>query len=292
MSEKLTEALVVQLNKIIQTRLESDRLIVPAMPQVASRCLTLLKDPGVANRKLVAVLETDPLFAAQVSRAASTAAFGGQPARTLDAAISRLGTNTLRIVITEASARSLFKSRDKQISGRLQEVWRHSVAVAILARDVAGLMQAGDTPVDASVVYLTGLLHDVGKTVVAALLLEAEAQLGKQGWINADQWSRVVSACHRPVGIAVAEKWNLDPEVVSAVRDCDEYDAHDRGCAANVVRFANALVKLHGVSGGHVEPEEVEAMVMIGRSMLDLDEDAVDALARGLKERVDGALAA
>ena len=49
---------------------------------------------------------------------------------------------------------------------------------------------------------------------------------------------------------------------------------------------------LHGVSGGHVEPEEVEALVMIGRSMLDLDEDAVEALARGLQERVDGALAA
>ena len=113
MTEKLTEALVSQLTKIIQTRIAGDRLIVPAMPQVASRCLALLEDPGVATRKLVAVLETDPLFAAQVSRAASTAAFGGQPARSLEAAINRLGTNTLRMVVMEASARSLFKSRDK-----------------------------------------------------------------------------------------------------------------------------------------------------------------------------------
>lgn len=281
-----TRSLTDQLTKIIHGRLEQDRLVLPAMPQVASRCLTLLKDPGVATRKLVMVLETDPVFAAQVSRAASTAAFGGQPARSLDAAINRLGLNALRVVVTQAAARTLFESRDRGIAVRLNQVWKHSVAVAMLARDVGLLMKLPDPAIP----YLTGLLHDVGKTVVASLLAEAEASLGKKGWINGEQWSRVVSACHRDVGLALAERWNLDAEVVAAIRDLDEYDPGDRTCVANVIRFANALVKLHGMSGGHVDQAETEALVMIGRSMLDLDEDALAQLIAGLDARVDSTL--
>jgi HD-like signal output (HDOD) protein len=101
----------------------------------------------------------------------------------------------------------------------------------------------------------------------------------------------VVSAGHRTVGVSLAERWNLDPEVVASIRDLDEYDAADRTCVANVIRFANALVKLHGLPGGHVEQEETEALVLIGRSMLDLDEDAVARLIEGLNARVDGSLA-
>lgn len=288
MQDDTAEALMTQLTRIITTRIESDRLVLPAMPAAANKCLTLLKDPDVATRKIVMVLETDPVFAAQVSRAASTAAFGGQPARSLDNAISRLGMNTLRVVVTQAAARSLFASKDRAIVTRLEQVWKHSVAVAILAREVSTMIKAPDP----SVSYLTGLLHDVGKTVVAAMLLEAEAQLGKKGWINADQWSRVVSGSHRGIGIALAERWNLDPEVIAAIRDCTEYDPAERASIANVVRFANALVKTAGVHSGHVELEEAQALVVIGRSMLDLDEDAVTKLAQGLNEKVAGALAA
>jgi hypothetical protein len=127
--------------------------------------------------------------------------------------------------------------------------------------------------------------------VVATLLAEAEKTLGKKGWLTPEQWSAVIDTCHRPLGIALAEKWNLDPEVVAAVRDCQEYDAGDRQCASNVVRFANALVKVHGLAAGAFDADDAGALVMIGRSMLGLDEEVVKRLAQGLKERVDSATA-
>lgn len=77
--------------------------------------------------------------------------------------------------------------------------------------------------------------------------------------------------------------------MVAAVRDCQEYDPGDRQCVANVIRFANALVKTQGVTAGAVDLEDAGALVMIGRSMLNLD-DIVRRLSQGLKERVDGTL--
>ncbi len=286
--DTITDQLVTQLTRIIHARIESDRLVLPAMPQVASRCLALLKDPDVATRKLVLVLQTDPLFAAQVSRAASTAAFGGQPARSLEAAVNRLGLDRLRVVVTQAAARSLFATKNRDIAARLDQIWKHSVAVALVAGEIAAALKLPD-PANP---YLTGLLHDVGKPVVATLLIEAEASLGKKGWIDGEQWSRVVTATHRPIGVALAQRWNLDVEVIAAVRACDEYDTSEPQGIANVVRFANALVKTHGVAGGHVDIDETSALVMIGRSMLDVDENTVDDLVTGLDQRIAGALAA
>lgn len=282
------EPLSNELVRIIKGRIETDRLVLPAMPQVATKCLALIKDPDFAVKRLVQLLETDPVFSAQVIRAASTVALGGHSVRSLEIAVNKLGVNQLRVVLTQAAARSLFETRNRAIANQLGQVWKHSVAVGMLARDVGALIQLEDI----EVVYLTGLLHDVGKTVVAAMLLEAEAALGKKGWITADQWTEVVDKTHRPIGVSLAERWNLDSEVIDAIRDCQEYDAGNRRSAANVVRFANAMVKTQGVGGGTVDMDDANALVMIGRSMLDLDDEVVKRLSSGLKERVAGVVSA
>ena len=285
----MTERLTAELERIIRARIEAERLVLPAFPATATRCAAMLKDPNVNTKKVVALLEADPVFAVLVLRAASTANFGGQAAGSLDTAVTRLGINALRTLLIQAAARSIFESSDRSINQRLAQVWTHSIGVAVMARDIAALMQASDV----EACYLAGLLHDVGKPVVAAMLTEVERSLGKKAQISVDQWIGVVDACHRPVGVALAEKWNLAAPVVAAIRDCNEYDPGDRRGPANIVRFANALVKKHGLATGTYDPDDVSALIMIGRSMLGLEEEVVGRLAAGIKARIEsGALAA
>ena len=284
-----TERLTAEMERIIRARIEANRLVLPAFPATATRCAAMLKDPNVNTKKVVALLEADPVFAVLVLRAASTANFGGQAAGSLDTAVTRLGINALRTLLIQAAARSIFESSDRSINQRLAQVWTHSIGVAVMARDIAALMQASDV----EACYLAGLLHDVGKPVVAAMLTEVERSLGKKAQISVDQWIGVVDACHRPVGVALAEKWNLAAPVVAAIRDCNEYDPGDRRGPANIVRFANALVKKHGLATGTYDPDDVSALIMIGRSMLGLEEEVVGRLAAGIKARIEsGALAA
>lgn len=284
-----TERLTAEMERIIRARIEADRLVLPAFPATATRCAAMLKDPNVNTKKVVALLEADPVFAVLVLRAASTANFGGQAAGSLDTAVTRLGINALRTLLIQAAARSIFESSDRSINQRLAQVWTHSIGVAVMARDIAALMQASDV----EACYLAGLLHDVGKPVVAAMLTEVERSLGKKAQIPVDQWIGVIDACHRPVGVALAEKWNLAAPVVAAIRDCNEYDPGDRRGPANIVRFANALVKKHGLATGTYDAEDVSALIMIGRSMLGLEEEVVGRLAAGIKARIEsGAIAA
>jgi len=282
------DKLAQQLEAILTRRIESDQLILPTMPAVALKVQEVLKDPDAGMKEAAAALEKDPVLSARVLRMATSAAFaGGTRKVTLAEALARLGNKALKSLLVEAAAQKLFVSRNPQINEQLKVLWEHSVAVGVMARDVLALAGAADS----ESAYLAGLLHDVGKPVVATILLEVERQLTEvyqRNWIDSGEWIEVVGRVHRPVGVALAERWQLPPPIVACVRESTEYDKGDRLSLANAVCFANALAKKTGIYAGPHDEEDTDALVMIGRSLIGISDDVLRTLTKGLRERVTG----
>jgi putative nucleotidyltransferase with HDIG domain len=280
------ERVAEQLQNVVLKRLEDDKLVLPPMPSVATRCVELLQRTDFNVTKISELLETDPILAARMLRTVNSAGMATrQPATSIQAAVTRLGQRNLRAVLVEASVGTVFESRDRRIAEAARGLWQHSVAVALLARDLAILVGLPE-PEEA---YLSGLLHDVGKPVLATLLLEAEKAVvsrTSKGFLASDEWLRALSHSHRPVGVALAKKWQLPGPVVKAIEDCGDYDSNDRKSVANVVRFANAVTKQQGLYVGTFDAEDINALVMIGRSLLGLEDEALVRLAGGLRDKV------
>jgi putative nucleotidyltransferase with HDIG domain len=277
------QAFAARLESILLNRISTDRLVLPAFPTVAQRCLALVQSGEAAPKQIAATIEQDPMLVAQVLRIASAAVHGGA-VQTVTQAVTRVGTSRLKTFLIEAAARRVFQSRDLRIQRASAAVWEHSLAVAILARDLAALV--GSTDIEEA--YLVGLLHDVGKPIVAAMMLDAERQLSAYGtaWFNSERWMSVVDRLHRPVGIALAESWQLSGSVQSAIRDCSDYNAANRIQTSNFVCFANAVAKTLGLAAGKVDLDDANALIMVGRSMLGLDDGMVQRLSSDLKARV------
>jgi HD-like signal output (HDOD) protein len=279
----LEDRVAAQLASIVNKRLENDQLILPALPAVAVRCLSLIKEPEFSLRDASALIEKDPILAAQLVRLAGSAALGSrEPVKSVFASVTRIGTQKLRAFLIEASARKVFESRDPRIAEALKGLWDHSRVVALMTRDVVAFSNSGDSEMG----YLAGLLHDVGKPVVAALLLETERSVQEARkntvWISGAQWVGVLQRCHQNVGLALAERWQMPEPVQRAIRDCTEYDNADRLSIANCVRFANAVAKQSGVYVGPMVKDDVEALVMIGKSLLNIDDEVITRLTRGI----------
>jgi putative nucleotidyltransferase with HDIG domain len=279
--------LTQELERILLARLESDSLVLPAMPAVPARCHAVLCDPDFSAKRLVEQLEADPVLAALVMRYANSAAYGSA-VKLLEPAVARRGAERMKSIVTEYAAHELFQSSDPRIVEANRRIWEHSVAVAILARDLAALSGSGD----GDACFLGGLLHDVGKPVLAAMMLEVERKLarGQVGWIAPATWVAAIDGAHRRVGTALTTQWALPAEVTAVVRDCSDYDANNRTCAANVVRLANAIAKREGYTTGPIDRDDLGAMIMIGRSMIGIDEDVVKRLAGALEQRVGQAV--
>ncbi len=98
----------------------------------------------------------------------------------------------------------------------------------------------------------------------------------------------MIGKVHRPVGVALAEKWQLPAPIAASIRDSGEFDKSERHSLANAVCFANALAKKSGIAAGPVDADDNDAIVMIGRSVIGISDEILRTLTKGLRERVSG----
>jgi putative nucleotidyltransferase with HDIG domain len=286
-SAEMPKKLGSELERIVLERIANNRLVLPAMPAVPQRCLEILKEPDFNVRKLVKELEAEPVLALLVVRAANAAAFGrGGAMQALDQAVLRVGARALKTLIMEYAVNEIFESSNRSLKEANRKVYEHSLVVALLARDIAALI--GNIEPDTC--YLAGLLHDIGKPVLSAMILEIDRKLGRQtpGWIDTSAWTHIIETSHRKVGVAVATEWRLPEAITAAIRDCSDYDSADRTSVGNIVRLANALAKREGYTTGPMDAADIEAMIMVGMSMLGGDTSVVDRLVNNIGSRLPG----
>jgi putative nucleotidyltransferase with HDIG domain len=280
-------ALRQKLSAMLIDRIEGGKLVLPAMPATAARVIEAL-EAGSHQEKAASLLEQDPVLALEVLRLANSASFAPRSRiESIAHAITLLGATRLRTLLVTASARQVFVSRNRTIRDLTATLWMHSIGVATVARQIA--VRAAFPDKEAP--YMAGLMHDIGKPIVAIHLLDLERSVSRSQqdhWIEPNEWLSIVQDVHRPVGVAVAKQWNLSTEICKAIQDCVEFDPIERLSASNAVRFANALAKREGVYAGPVDMEQVETVLLIGRSMLGLDDDAINALSIALRAATSG----
>lgn len=275
-------SLAARIQDIVLARIAADKLIVPLMPVTAEKAAKLLREPEITTKKLSALLEFDPPMAAKVARLGHASG----PGKNLEQYVTRLGPGKVKSLLVEASAYKPFESQDTNIGSAYNKLQTHCRAVALLARDLAALGQGGVDPDEA---FVTGLLHDVGKIVMAAILLEAERMLGRssnQGWMTADEWLKIIDKGHQTVSIALGEKWRLPEAVLQVMMEPNDYDPVSRHSAGNYVRFADALVNREGFYVGEANLDDAEALIMVGRSLLGADDDLITRMLTNLRERL------
>jgi putative nucleotidyltransferase with HDIG domain len=271
--------LAEQLEMILGNRIAQDNLTLPLLPAIVAKTNDLVRRNDSTAKDILGTIELDPILAAMVVRQGSAA-----HCHTLEQAVSKVGAQKVRSLLAEASSHRVTESRDPKSAEATRLLWDHSRAVAILAQNVAVL--AGVEEPD--LCFLAGLLHDIGKPVVATMLLEAEAQIAQRNpklWIDSDTWIGVVERTHRKIGVDIAKKWQFPDDVLAAVEPFADYDAANRQSVLNAVHFANALAKQMGIALGEVSAGDNDALVMVGKSLLGLDDDAIARISEDARTR-------
>jgi putative nucleotidyltransferase with HDIG domain len=286
-----SDELAALVEKAVLEQVAADRIALPAMPRVATRAFTLLRKRDFSLAEVAGVIETDPVVAARLVHLANSVAFAtATKLESVLACVTRLGARELSFFLMETAARQLVECHDPRIVQICDGLWEHSLSVAILAHDLGAALPG----LDVEATYLAGLLHDIGRPVVAEMLLDAERRLlGKRvdHWIMPSKWLGVIVRCERTVGLAVTRAWALPDTVIDAVGLCEQFDTDRPFRLANVVRLANALSATSGHDLTAKPSEEVAAIVKDGTSLLGLDTDTVSGVLTALPARLAGRMA-
>jgi putative nucleotidyltransferase with HDIG domain len=192
---------------------------IPSLPESHRRIVEALRDPEFELQKVAVIIAQDVGLTAHLLKVVNSAALGlANPIHSVSEAIALLGVVRLQSLVMSAWAFSLADERMCRGFSPAAE-WEHALAVAQAAEKMAREGKAGAKAIEFA--FIAGLLHDVGKVMLAANSPEAYAGIlalaeKKKQPLHQTE-IEVLGYSHAEVGGCLLGLWGLDLPIVEAV---------------------------------------------------------------------------
>jgi putative nucleotidyltransferase with HDIG domain len=260
------------LERELEERIAAGRLALPILPQVATRILSGGLDDGTDLRTLSDLLHRDQSLTGNVLRVANSALYGsGVRVQSIQQALTRIGLVQMReIVLALTVERGIFRAPGRE--ALVAELWTHSAIAGIYAKEVARRLRA-----NVEGAFVCGLLHDVGKVIVLAAVLDAAA--AARAAVADAVCREVTTAYHTRLGALLAERWALPEPVLDAI--AHHHATGDLGAHASAVQITVLADRLaHAALAPDESAAEVAAALQAHPvcAALNLYPDDVEAL--------------
>jgi HD-like signal output (HDOD) protein len=279
-TEEDTETLSLK-SKILRSLVE-----LPPMPNIILKAREIMEDPGSSLKDLSAVIEHDQAIVARVLALANSAYYGlSGLVSSIQHASILLGQKALGELITIAASSRLLSRKLKGYQLNPGDLWKHSLAVALGSRIIAG-KQNIKLVEDA---FIAGLLHDAGKIILDPYVLERKKAFNKllknekRVFIEAEK--EILGFDHAEVMSRATRFWRY-PETQSTAIRYHHYPLRSgNNELAFMVHLADYTAKKAGFkSGGTASSLDIDPQIM---NHLGFQEEELTALAAEITEMVE-----
>ena len=191
--------------EIIQA-IESDRLVLPTLPEIALRVREVAEDPAADMEQLASVIGNDAALSARIIKVANSPLLRApRPLNDLKSAVMRLGIAYTSNIATGLAMEQMFQATSDLVDHRMREVWSRSSEVAgichVLCRHYTRLRPDQAT--------LAGLVHQIG---VLPILTYAESHPSLLS--NSLVLDRVIEELHSILGDLILKAWGFPAELM------------------------------------------------------------------------------
>jgi putative nucleotidyltransferase with HDIG domain len=191
--------------------------VLPPSPQVLPKVLDALRHEQTTLEEVGELIALDPALTAKLLHYCNSVYFSGrEPVASVPEAIGRVGFQTIfSLVSAVTGSKSFNPPAASGLDGT--QLWKHSLTTAFGCKFIAE-----DIGEDANLLFTAGLLHDIGRVVLAQAKGAEYGQLFNQAVsAGANPTAREKSAygfTHAEVGACLMESWKLPALLVQAVR--------------------------------------------------------------------------
>lgn len=242
---------------------------LPTLPDILHKISRMVESKQYSANDIARVISQDQVLTAKVLKLANSAFFGfSRSINSVDQALVLLGFQVVKGLILTSSVFDI-------VQRRYTDLWKHSLAVATISGILA--QRVGMKAPEES--NLAGLLHDLGKVVMAVGMVEELDRImdlcetGKTG-IEAEK--EIMGFTHMEAGTWLAEAWKLPVELTDPITfHHDPAAAGERPMETSIVHLADILAKARGFGFGKdiwVPPLQTGTLERLGLAMSDMDE--------------------
>ncbi|HZB87464.1 MAG TPA: HDOD domain-containing protein [Terracidiphilus sp.] len=220
-------------------------LRLPPFPQVALRVLQMANSENMQLHQLSLLISSDPAMAAEILRIVNSLAYAPRlPIADVLQAIAVMGAGHLQGLCLTLAARGYI---GKSIGNpSLQGLWRHNLACATIAEQLAGT-----SFMDHDVAFTCGVMHDVGRLALAAVRTREYTELLRQHVGDARsilaRERELFGKDHCEIGRQLVADWELPEDFESIVATHHEPPAAE--CHSSMPALINLSCRLADAAG-------------------------------------------
>ncbi len=215
---------------------------LPPFPAIISKALKRLKDPEISTDEIAEIVKFDQAIASNVLRLCNSSYFGLRRTVTnLNEALVYIGLSRLKQILLLTGFNQYFDITLMGYETQKGELWKHSLSTSIIAENTRNIFKVSKN----ENIFISGLIHDVGKLVLGEFVAEAIQKIQnlveKKEMTFLEAEKSVLSIDHAELGGKVLKMWNFPEEVINAVTKHHTPPVKDDSDLDNIIRLADSV---------------------------------------------------
>ena len=263
----------------ITDAIDSDRLLLPTLPEVALKVREVAEDPNATISKLAEVIGNDAALTVRIIKVANSPLLrASRQIDDLNMALMRLGMEYTSNLATGLAMEQMFQATSDMVDKRMREVWSRSSEIA----GICHVLCKHRSKLKVDKATLAGLVHKIGVLPILTYAEENSALLRDSMTLDT-----VIEQLHPIIGEKILQSWDFPEDLLKVPSLHSQFDREaDEADYADLVTVA----MLQSYMGADHPYANIDYGSVTAFSRLGLDPDMQMAEAEDLSEDMAAAM--
>ena len=260
---------------------------IPTLPVISKRIMELLHDDGQPLSKIGELIEQDLSIATRILKIANSPFYGTlNTVTSINHALAILGLNEVKGILAAISIHNFFPPESDDSIFNREKFWEHSVVCS----QVAKLLSRHFSIQDDGSLFLSGLIHDMGKVIFDVFFNKEFTRIvdcvasEKLSFSKAEK--KILGVTHYQVAATVLQQWRIPKKIAYQVfYHHAPWQDKTYPIESCIIYLANIFTKLAGYPASDFEPRTdaaellpANALRYLSKTGFDLDRQTINNL--------------